>query len=128
MEKAPAAVAAELAAKAEPGWDYLTLRATCDSGFAGHRVTAGPGEENPRIRRLDSLVALGPNGPVVVEMRIEPDGAFTALLTEGIHQQDGLLPPTYSLVFELRPRHLIPPYERTEVTSTGPRSCGIRPA
>jgi hypothetical protein len=41
MEKALAAVAAELAAKAEPGWEYLTLRATCDSGFAGHRVTAG---------------------------------------------------------------------------------------
>jgi cell wall assembly regulator SMI1 len=120
MEKALAAVAAELVANAQPGWDYLTLRATCDSGFTGHRVTAGPAEEDPSIRHLDSLVALGADGPVVVEMRIEPDGAFTALLTEGIHQQDGLLPPTYSLVFEPRPRHLIPPYERTEVTSTGP--------
>ncbi|GGU79330.1 SMI1/KNR4 family protein [Lentzea flava] len=120
MEKKLAELAAELVARAKPGWDYLTLRATCDSGFTGHRVTSGSAEEDPRIRRLDSLVALGADGQVVVEMRIEPDGAFTALLTEGIHQQDGLLPPTYSLVFEPRPRHLIPPYERTEVTSTGP--------
>lgn len=53
-------------------------------------------------------------------MRVEPDGAFTALLTEGIQQQGSLVPPTYSLVFEPRPRHPIPPYERPEVTSTGP--------
>lgn len=63
MKKALAAVAAELATKAKPGWDYLTLRATCDSGFTGHRVTAGPAEEDPRIRHLDSLVALGCGQP-----------------------------------------------------------------
>ncbi|MCP2250718.1 SMI1/KNR4 family protein [Lentzea aerocolonigenes] len=120
MEKKLAAVAAELVARTEPGWDHLTLRATSDSGFTSRRVTSGPSENDVRVRQLESLVALGADGPVVFEMRVEPDGAFTALLTEGIQQQDSLLPPTYSLVFEPRPRQLIPPYERTEVTSTGP--------
>ncbi|MEU3649243.1 SMI1/KNR4 family protein [Lentzea sp. NPDC034063] len=72
------------------------------------------------MRHLKSLVALGSDGNVVVEMRVEPDGAFTALLTDGIHQSTGYLPPSYTVVFEPRPRHVIPPYERTEVTSTGP--------
>ncbi|MDX8047752.1 SMI1/KNR4 family protein [Lentzea sp. BCCO 10_0798] len=120
MEKLLAGVAAELVAKAKPGWDYLTLRATCDSGYTNHRVTSGPSDDHARVRHLKSLVALGGDGNVVVEMRVEPDGAFTALLTDGLHQLTGHLPPTYTVVFEPRPRHVIPPYERTEVTSTGP--------
>ena len=120
MEKLLAEVAAELIAEAKPGWDYLTLRAMCDSGYTSHRLSSEPSEHSERVRHLKSLVALGADGNVVVEMRVEPDGAFTALLTDGINQNTGYLPPSYTVVLEPRPRHVIPPYERTEVTSTGP--------
>lgn len=120
MEKLLAEVAAELIAEAKPGWDYLTLRAMCDSGHTNHRVTSGPSDSHARTRHLKSLVALGDDGNVVVEMRVEPDGAFTALLTDGIDQNTGYLPPSYTVVFEPRPRHVIPLYERTELTTTGP--------
>jgi hypothetical protein len=32
---------AAVAARTEPGWDYLTLRATSESGFTSRRVTSG---------------------------------------------------------------------------------------
>ncbi|MFS8098333.1 SMI1/KNR4 family protein [Lentzea alba] len=120
MEKLLTELAAELVAQAEPGYEYLTLRAHCEYGYTSQRVSSGPSEDNVRTRDLKSLVELGADGNVVVEMKVEPDGAFTALLTDGIDQRTGYLPPTYSVVLEPRPRHLIAPYERTEVVSTGP--------
>jgi hypothetical protein len=120
VENKLAEVAAELVAEVKPGWDYLMLRAMCDSGYTNSRVSAGPSDDHAHVRHLKSLAALGDDGNVVVEMRVEPDGAFTALLTDGIDQGTGCLPPSYTIVFEPRPRHVIPPYERTEVTSTGP--------
>ncbi|WP_330273605.1 SMI1/KNR4 family protein [Lentzea sp. NBC_00516] len=118
MEKLLAEVAAELAVHAKT--DFLTLRATCDSGYTDHRITSGLSEDDPDIWRLKSLAALGADGNVVVEMRVESDGAFTALLTDGIDQSTGYPTPSYTVVFEPRPRHVIPPYERTEVSATGP--------
>ncbi|MFI6102403.1 SMI1/KNR4 family protein [Lentzea sp. NPDC051213] len=120
MEKLLAEVAAELVAKARPARDYLTLRATCDNGYTSERVSSGPSDDHVRVRHLESLGALGADGNVVVEMRVDPNGAFTALLTDGIDQNTGYLPPTYGIVLEPRPRHLFAPYERTEVQSVGP--------
>lgn len=117
MRDEPAALAADAIAATRKPWEFLRLRATVNGTRMDHRLTSGPSEEHVRCKHPPALRTLP---DVVLEMRIERDGTFEALLTNGINQYTGYLPPSYTLVLEPRPRHLFEPYERTEVVSDGP--------
>ncbi|MEU0883451.1 SMI1/KNR4 family protein [Lentzea sp. NPDC005914] len=118
-----AALAADAIASTRKPWEFLRLRATVCRGAResnnrmNHRLTSGPSEEHVRCRHPLALRTLP---DVVLDMRIERDGTFEALLTDGIKQFTGYLPPSYTVVLQPRPRHLFEPYERTEVVGDGP--------
>ena len=113
-----AALAADAIASTRKPWEYLLLRATVRRDRMDHRLTSGPSEEHVRCKHPLALRALTPD--VVLEMRIERDGTFRALVTNGINQYTGYLPPSYTLVLEPRPRDLFEPYERIKVVGDGP--------
>lgn len=102
MQAELAAVAHELMTVIEPGFDHLTLRASCSGGGASYRLTSEQdlygGSLSPQ-----TLGAVGANRPVVFEMRVNADGTFHALVTEKIIQSTSLLPPTYTVVLKSRP-------------------------
>ncbi|MEV6244462.1 SMI1/KNR4 family protein [Lentzea sp. NPDC051838] len=103
MQDSFAAVARELITTVEPGFDFLTLRASCSGGGYSLRLTSGPSEQDVIVwGQLTSLSAVGEERPVVFEMRIEPDGTFEAYVTSDIVQRTGYLPPTYTVVLEPR--------------------------
>lgn len=103
MQAELAAVAHELVTGVEPGFDHLTLRASCSGGGVSLRLTSGPSEETVFGGPLDSLRQVGLDRPVVFEMRVNADGTFHALVTEKVLQSTGYLPPTYTLVLKPRP-------------------------
>lgn len=119
-----AALAADCIARAREPWEFLRLRATVRRGARhrdqqqNHRLTSGPSEEHVRCKHPPALRTIPRD--VVLEMRIERDGMFEALLTNGIKQFTGYLPPSYTVVLEPRPRHLFEPHERTDVVGSGP--------
>ncbi|MET9632620.1 SMI1/KNR4 family protein [Lentzea sp. NPDC006480] len=99
MQDKFAAVAREIIGFVEPGFDHLTLRASCSGGSSSVRLTSGPSEQDLRFfHQLTALAALGEERPVVFEMRIEADGTFEALAAGNIIQSTGNLPPTYTVV------------------------------
>lgn len=103
MQDELAAVARELMTVVEPGFDFLTLRATCYRNGSNHRLTSGPSDQDTRsFHAVEKLGAIGPDRPVVFEMRVNADGTFHALVTEKIIQIASYLPPTYTVV--LKPR------------------------
>lgn len=112
-----AALAADAIASTRGPWEFLRLRATVHGKRMDHRLTSGPSEEHVRCKHPPALRTLP---DVVLEMRIERDGTFEALLTHGITQWTGYLPPSYTVVLEPRPRELFEPHERTEVVGDGP--------
>lgn len=119
-----AALAADCIATTRKPWEFLRLRATVRPGARdrddrmNHRLTSGPSEEHVRLHHPPALRAISRD--VVLDMRIERDGTFEALVTNGIKQFTGYLPPSYTVVLQPRPRHLFEPYERTEVVGDGP--------
>lgn len=113
MQDEFAAVARELMTVVEPGFDFLTLRASCSGGGYSLRLTSGPSEQDVRsFQRLEKVGAVGLERPVVFEMRVNADGTFHALVTEKIIQITSYLPPTYTVV--LKPRES---FSRREVSS-----------
>ncbi|WP_090097103.1 hypothetical protein [Lentzea jiangxiensis] len=124
MRNELAALAAEVMGMTREPWEYLLLRATVRRGALwpndrmNHRLTSGPSEEHVRCKHPQALRALPRD--CVLEMRIERDGTFEALLTNGIKQFTGYLPPSYTVVVEPRPRELFEPHERVGVVSDGP--------
>ncbi|MDT7784062.1 MAG: hypothetical protein QOF58_2481 [Pseudonocardiales bacterium] len=103
MQDEFAALAREIIDFVEPGFDFLTLRASCGGGSSSVRLTSGPSEQDLRFfHQLTTLPALAEEGPVDFEMRIEADGTFEALVAGGIIPSTGHLPPTYTVV--LKPR------------------------
>jgi cell wall assembly regulator SMI1 len=105
MQAELAAVAHELITTVEPGFDFLTLRASCSGGGGGHRLTAGPSEQDMfSFQPLMSLLEVGLDRPVVFEMRVDADGTFEALVTQDIIQGTSYLPPTYTVVLKPQQR------------------------
>lgn len=103
MQAELTAVAHEMMTRVGPGFDYLTLRASCSSGGVSLRLTSGPSEETVFGASLDTLRKIGLDRPVVLEMRVEADGTFHAFVTEKVIQYTGYLPPTYTVVLKPRP-------------------------
>ncbi|MGW6448620.1 SMI1/KNR4 family protein [Lentzea sp. NPDC055074] len=99
MKDALAAVARELLSSVESEFEELTLRASLSGGGGGHRLDARP--DDVRLRHSDyvrELLPLGLDRPVVLELRVFPDGTFEAVVTEDIAQGTGHLPPTYTVL------------------------------
>ncbi|KOV82030.1 SMI1/KNR4 family protein [Nocardia sp. NRRL S-836] len=99
MQAELAALAHELVTGVDPGFEFLTLRASCSGGGGTFRLTAGPSDHDvASSASMDGLFRLGLDRPVVLELRVEPDGTFEAVVTEGIVQVTSSLPPTYTFV------------------------------
>ena len=110
MQAELTAVAQEIVTVAEPGFDHLTLRATCSGGGGTYRLTSGPSEQDEYLLgHLEKLFAVGLDRPVVFEMRVRADGTFDALVTEHILQATSMLPPTYTVVRKRPKRPDVPP-------------------
>ncbi|KJK39760.1 hypothetical protein UK23_40605 [Lentzea aerocolonigenes] len=104
MQAELAAVAQELLAVVEPGFDYLTLRASCTGSAASVRLTSGPSEQDvPHAPSRETLTPIGAIRPTVFEMRINADGTFHALVTEITVKDNSHIPPTYTIVLKPRP-------------------------
>ncbi|HEX7306863.1 SMI1/KNR4 family protein [Lentzea sp.] len=113
MQAELAAVAHELITTVEPGFGFLTLRASCSGGGSSHRLTAGPSEQHVfSFWGLTSLRQVGLDRPAVFEMRVDADGTFEALVTRDVIQGTTMLPPTYTVLVTPRERPV-----RREVSS-----------
>ncbi|ANZ38778.1 hypothetical protein BBK82_24635 [Lentzea guizhouensis] len=94
-----AALAHELITGVAPGFDFLTLRASCSGGGGTFRLTAGPSDQDVvSSASMERLWRLGLDRPVVLELRVERDGTFEAVVTEGVVQVASSLPPTYTFM------------------------------
>lgn len=110
MQAELTAVAQEIVTVVEPGFDHLTLRASCSGGGGTYRLTSGPSEQDEYLfGHLEKLFAVGLDRPVVFEMRVRADGTFDALVTEHILQATSTLPPTYTVVRKRPKRPDVPP-------------------
>ncbi|GGU16032.1 SMI1/KNR4 family protein [Lentzea flava] len=103
MQAELAAVAHELITTVEPGFGFLTLRASCSGGASTHRLTAGPSEQDV-FSPLGSLRQVGLDRPAVFEMRVDADGTFEALVTRDVIQGTSYLPPSYTVLLKPRQR------------------------
>ncbi|MFD4673228.1 SMI1/KNR4 family protein [Lentzea sp. NPDC058450] len=99
MKDALAAVAQELLSSVESDFEELTLRASLSGGGGGHRIDARPdGVLLGHSGYEEKLYPIGLTRPVVLELRIFPDGAFEAVVTEDVGQRTGHLPPIYTVL------------------------------
>ncbi len=109
MQAELAALAHDLVTSMEPGFESITLRASCSGGGSSHRTTVEPsGYDGKHLHDLATLGAVGLKRPVVFEMHVAADGTFEAVVTEQIIQATGHLPPTYTVVRKPRPRVATP--------------------
>lgn len=109
MQAELTAVAHELFTGTEPGFDYVTLWATCAWGGGFYRLDAEPSDARVvSFEPRTNLFKLGVDQPVVLELTVTGDGTFEAVVTRDIIQVASMLPPTYTVVLEPRDRPAMP--------------------